>query len=379
MSSPYVVGPIGRLLLSTAGLGFFGIVLGASGMAAEETPKAQTIGLGKNANATYSAKVVIAFGGNEHKESVSLRAFRGDGADVALLVKTNEDTPQAGSPLLWLTIGDDGRAEPSVRTGFSLLATLAPEVLYFGLPQFELKPGARWTGEEPVRSFAFQGDAETEHSVSRVSADGSDDERLRVVSRIVKTKDDAGGAVRVTDWERTVVLDATKKRPTSIDLKATIEFEQAGTKQSQTLTAQITEETFKQLGPEEQKKFAPEFAALTEVVSAFQQQIAPGAAGVLGGLKRAKNREEFGDPVEMLAAFSKKYPDGVFAGVVDDVKKSMTAHLEMAKQQQRAEQTAAEMLNNPAPDFTLKDLEGKDVSLSDYKGKTVMLAFWGYG
>lgn len=30
-----------------------------------------------------------------------------------------------------------------------------------------------------------------------------------------------------------------------------------------------------------------------------------------------------------------------------------------------------------APDFTLKDIEGKDVSLSDYRGKTVIVNFFG--
>ncbi len=34
------------------------------------------------------------------------------------------------------------------------------------------------------------------------------------------------------------------------------------------------------------------------------------------------------------------------------------------------------MISEPAPDFSLKDLDGKEVSLSDFKGKTVVLDFW---
>jgi len=33
-------------------------------------------------------------------------------------------------------------------------------------------------------------------------------------------------------------------------------------------------------------------------------------------------------------------------------------------------------LNAAAPDFTLRDLSGRNVSLSDYKGKVVLLEFW---
>jgi thiol-disulfide isomerase/thioredoxin len=34
------------------------------------------------------------------------------------------------------------------------------------------------------------------------------------------------------------------------------------------------------------------------------------------------------------------------------------------------------LLNKPAPNFTLQDLSGKEVSLSSYKGKAVLVNFW---
>ena len=39
-------------------------------------------------------------------------------------------------------------------------------------------------------------------------------------------------------------------------------------------------------------------------------------------------------------------------------------------------QAATSELPKPAADFTLKDAEGRDVKLSDYKGKVVLLNFW---
>src|SRR5580700_8860946 len=32
--------------------------------------------------------------------------------------------------------------------------------------------------------------------------------------------------------------------------------------------------------------------------------------------------------------------------------------------------------NKPAPNFTVKDAQGREVSLSDYKGKVLLLDFW---
>ncbi len=42
------------------------------------------------------------------------------------------------------------------------------------------------------------------------------------------------------------------------------------------------------------------------------------------------------------------------------------------------DEAAEKLIGSEAPDFTLKDLDGEEVSLSSYRGKTVILSFWGY-
>lgn len=56
-----------------------------------------------------------------------------------------------------------------------------------------------------------------------------------------------------------------------------------------------------------------------------------------------------------------------------DAKKSLTDIIKAARTWGPAYQS---WYGKPAPDFTLKDLAGKDHKLSDYRGKTVVLVFW---
>ncbi|PAB58385.1 TlpA family protein disulfide reductase [Anaeromicrobium sediminis] len=54
-------------------------------------------------------------------------------------------------------------------------------------------------------------------------------------------------------------------------------------------------------------------------------------------------------------------------------------NVEKAPEEKADEKPSAEeelAVGKPAPKFTLKDLNGKDVSLSDYKGKIVLINFW---
>jgi len=46
------------------------------------------------------------------------------------------------------------------------------------------------------------------------------------------------------------------------------------------------------------------------------------------------------------------------------------------KEEKALHSAPSELVGKPAPDFKLKTLEGKEVSLSDFKGKVVLINFW---
>ena len=74
----------------------------------------------------------------------------------------------------------------------------------------------------------------------------------------------------------------------------------------------------------------------------------------------------------------KEFAKGPLGEVVKDVEGMLKEIREMASQPLDPDERAKKLLGKAAPDFTLEDLDGDEVKLSDYLGKTVMLAFWGY-
>jgi len=69
------------------------------------------------------------------------------------------------------------------------------------------------------------------------------------------------------------------------------------------------------------------------------------------------------------ALYPKVVPNG--AGLDERLK-----NLEEAERSGMREDLAKKMINMPAPDFTLEDLEGRKIALSELRGKVVILDFW---
>ena len=103
-----------------------------------------------------------------------------------------------------------------------------------------------------------------------------------------------------------------------------------------------------------------------------------GGGGVLS-LFLGKPKAAPPDPLAILEEYEMAYPKGLLAAAVEPLRAQARMAMEAGEAVRAAEERHAKLIGSPAPDFTLEDLEGKKVSLSDFRGKTVLLAFWGYG
>ena len=74
---------------------------------------------------------------------------------------------------------------------------------------------------------------------------------------------------------------------------------------------------------------------------------------------------------QTIDVLSEKQKNGPFKDLIQRA----IAHFESVEQKKEAE--AKVLPGMPATDFTLKDMDGKDVSLSSFKGKYVVIDFWG--
>lgn len=104
--------------------------------------------------------------------------------------------------------------------------------------------------------------------------------------------------------------------------------------------------------------YAKVFLAKGDYQQAFTRMSDIAAAGQLNDINR---------PL-LVAAYTKVRGDNNLNSYIDSLK----GHLD----EKMREEFAKQIIKEPAPAFTLKDVDGNTVSLADYKGKTVILDFW---
>ena len=83
--------------------------------------------------------------------------------------------------------------------------------------------------------------------------------------------------------------------------------------------------------------------------------------------------------MQLLAAYEKAHGDGLLSAALEPLRKQAERVVDSENRRREEEAKIARQIGSAAPDFTLQDLEGNEKSLSDYRGKVVLLAFWGYG
>jgi hypothetical protein len=200
---------------------------------------------------------------------------------------------------------------------------------------------------------------------------------IRVRSRLVAPEELGllGNKVVLKTWERDLVLDRADLRPLEVTIKTEVESVGQGGKYKG--SRYLKEKAHRALTQEECTALGAEADSMKRILAAIAARRS-GGGGVLS-LLLGKPKSAPPDPLAILEEYEKAHPEGLLAAAVEPLRARARAAIEAGEAARAAEERRAKLIGSPAPDFTLEDLEGKKVSLSDLRGKTVLLAFWGYG
>lgn len=113
---------------------------------------------------------------------------------------------------------------------------------------------------------------------------------------------------------------------------------------------------------EKDQQLIENYAFLSSLNGHYEESLPVLAEAVKGG----KHDPEYIEQIRK--AYTKIYPSNDVDAYIAELKKAFTDQI-------RA-QVAELMIHETAPQFTVTDVNGKVVSLSDFKGKTIVLDFW---
>ena len=84
------------------------------------------------------------------------------------------------------------------------------------------------------------------------------------------------------------------------------------------------------------------------------------------------------DAKKDISKYRAKFPEGKLSGAIVSLEMRLVSAGESVAGLANPDEAAARLIGKIAPDFKLTDLDGNEVTLSDLRGKSVILSFWGY-
>lgn len=142
----------------------------------------------------------------------------------------------------------------------------------------------------------------------------------------------------------------------------TVLQEYSGHSHRQVERLHLTEKSWRALSGKEAEQVGAEVAKLRPVA----QAILPGRFDVSIAEKAAKD----------LEGYKSEFPKGLLASVVEDLESALAKKRQQLERPADPDILAQGLIGKEAPEFTLESLDGKQVSISQLRGKVVLLTFW---
>jgi hypothetical protein len=309
------------------------------------------------------------------------------GAQAVVEWKLHEGVESAwGAPrTLFITTDADGRPA-SVGRGFAapefcdaaeaiFSVLLVPDSPLLGSDS-DSDPDATvtWRTKEDWAGFVLPTSMEYEHSIETTDLD-----RVRLSRKLIAPRRLAypGGLVEIETLTTELELDATRTRAGKIAHEVRIvarSGSDAGRVTFRQLSAEETSSTA--LGAETLETLGSEIPALRAI-----DELAQGTnpAGVVARLFGGGQESSAEKGLEKLVEFEKQHPSPVLAGIARELRTKLALRVESERARAEREARQNAIVGSEAADFTLEDLFGRKISLRDFRGRPVIVAFWGYG
>ncbi len=329
--------------------------------------------MGTRSEYTFSMKYAAGAG---RKDSYQVVIYRPSGApENAVVILTAAKQARGGFPMQPIHVirfDKEGRPKRGENELRAQVFSSVMETLFIRFSPPEVRPGIKWQSKEARRNMR--------HEIREPKG--------KPLFLEIKSEYETGGgevgARGLSFRDRRVVFEPEQRHPISV---TTVEKVNFGEGREQTLTLEMRESKRTVLTDGDQKSLAaeiPRLYKLQKVASAQFLERLTKSGGVVrrspGGGKpdRAKKSHKTvkADPFVLVEAYKKDFPHGLLTPEVKRFGDYLKARNKLLSGRSRTV-SRPRVVDEPAQKFSLPDLTGAKVSIDEFKGKVVVLNFFG--